>query len=288
MSRARRGILILLGSLALLGNLSFGLLLVSQRRAQLTLAPGASVSDLYPRWLGTRNLLLSGRNPYTDVAALENERGYYGRVRRPDEAGLDPDGYQGFSYPLYAALFLAPAALLPFTVFQVTALAVLTVGILWSVWTWTRLAGWPANPRWRGACAAAALASVPVIDLLSLQQLSGFLIPLLVLSVLCLQRNRLTTAGALLAAAMIKPQLAALPAVGVGLWILRDWRARWRCAVGFLLIMLPALITSFVLLPGWPGWFLHQARVYAARNALLAPALTPLPWLPGQVAVGIS
>src|SRR6195256_3507721 len=42
--------------------------------------PRGNLSDLYPRWLGARELLLRGRNPYSREINLETQQGYYGRV----------------------------------------------------------------------------------------------------------------------------------------------------------------------------------------------------------------
>ena len=66
--------------------------------AEVHQRPRGNLSDLYPRWLGARELLLHHRNPYGDDIALEIQKGYYGRVldpARPD----DPKDQQGFAYP---------------------------------------------------------------------------------------------------------------------------------------------------------------------------------------------
>src|ERR1700693_1844982 len=50
--------------------------------------PRGNLSDLSPRWLGARELLLHHRNPYGDDIAIEIQKGYYGRVldpARPDD-----------------------------------------------------------------------------------------------------------------------------------------------------------------------------------------------------------
>src|SRR6202050_5577516 len=69
--------------------------------------PRGNLSDLYPRWLGARELLLHHRSPYSDEIALEIQKGYYGRVldsSRPN----DPKDQQGFAYPVYVVFLLAP------------------------------------------------------------------------------------------------------------------------------------------------------------------------------------
>jgi hypothetical protein len=61
--------------------------------------PRGNLSDLYPRWLGARELLLHHRNPYGDDIAIEIQKGYYGRVLDPTRPG-DPKDQQGFAYPV--------------------------------------------------------------------------------------------------------------------------------------------------------------------------------------------
>lgn len=42
--------------------------------------PERNFSDLFPRWLGTRELLLHGRDPYSPEITGEIQQGYYGRT----------------------------------------------------------------------------------------------------------------------------------------------------------------------------------------------------------------
>ena len=75
--------------------------------------PRGNLSDLYPRWLGARELLRHGRNPYSAEITREIQQGYYGRPldpARPD----DPKDQQGFAYPAYVVFLLAPTVDLPF------------------------------------------------------------------------------------------------------------------------------------------------------------------------------
>src|SRR6201982_4343315 len=69
--------------------------------------PRGNLSDLYPRWLGARELLLHHRNPYGDDISIEIQKGYYGRAldsSRPN----DPKDQQRFAYPIYVVFLLAP------------------------------------------------------------------------------------------------------------------------------------------------------------------------------------
>src|SRR5580692_11318806 len=62
--------------------------------------PRGNLSDLYPRWLGARELLLHRRNPYSAEITREIQQGYYGRPLDPALPN-DPRDQQGFAYPAY-------------------------------------------------------------------------------------------------------------------------------------------------------------------------------------------
>src|SRR5579871_4371367 len=62
--------------------------------------PRGNLSDLYPRWWGTHELLLHHRDPYSLEVTREIQAGYYGRVLNPARSG-DPKDEQGFAYPAY-------------------------------------------------------------------------------------------------------------------------------------------------------------------------------------------
>ena len=97
--------------------------------------PRGNLSDLYPRWLGARELLLHGRDPYSAEVTSEIQAGYYGRpldASRPD----DPHDKAGFAYPVYVAFFLAPTVRIPFPVVQrcffwLLVVVTLAVSMLW-------------------------------------------------------------------------------------------------------------------------------------------------------------
>ncbi len=80
--------------------------------------PRGNLSDLYPRWLGARELLLHGRNPYSAGITREIQQGYYGRPLDPTLPN-DPKDQQGFAYPAYVVFLLAPTVNLPFDTVQV-------------------------------------------------------------------------------------------------------------------------------------------------------------------------
>ncbi len=85
--------------------------------AALRGVPRGNLSDLYPRWLGTRELLLHGRDPYSSELTREIQAGYYGRALDPTRPN-DPRDQQGFAYPVYVVFLLAPTITLPFVTVQ--------------------------------------------------------------------------------------------------------------------------------------------------------------------------
>ena len=103
--------------------------------------PRGNLSDLYPRWLGARELLLHHRNPYGDDITIEIQKGYYGRALDPARPN-DPKDQQGFAYPVYVVFLLAPFVGFPFhsvqLVFYWTLIALTAIG----VWLWLRALRW--------------------------------------------------------------------------------------------------------------------------------------------------
>jgi len=76
--------------------------------------------DLYPRWVGTRELLLNRRNPYGPEVSHEIQIGFYGHpieqsYDQPESEIVDE---QRFAYPLYVVFLLAPTVNLEFPVLQ--------------------------------------------------------------------------------------------------------------------------------------------------------------------------
>src|SRR6185437_14371620 len=79
----RDSILIFIASLALAGTTWFYVIhvLVPMQKTYVVAhqVPRGNLSDLYPRWFGSRELLLHGRDPYSQGITREIQIGYYGR-----------------------------------------------------------------------------------------------------------------------------------------------------------------------------------------------------------------
>src|SRR5258708_12895645 len=68
--------------------------------------PRGNLSDLYPRWLGARELLLHKRNPYNREITHEIQTGYSARPLPPSRPAL-PTNYPRFAHPLSHPFTLA-------------------------------------------------------------------------------------------------------------------------------------------------------------------------------------
>src|SRR5208283_2323024 len=76
--------------------------------------PRGNLSDLYLHWVGARELLLNGRDPYGPDVTREIQQGYYGRPLDPARPADPRD--QRFAYPVYVVFCLAPTIHLPFEI----------------------------------------------------------------------------------------------------------------------------------------------------------------------------
>lgn len=223
--------------------------------------PRGNLSDLYPRWLGARELLLHGRNPYSPEITLEIQRGYYGRpldASRP----YDPKDRQGFVYPVYVVFLLAPLIGLPFHAVQVFFHWFLISVTALSVPLWLRVLKWWPSCLAIATAIVLVLGSVPVAQGIKLQQLGLPVAAMLAGSAACLASGWLFSAGAILAVATIKPQLVLPMTLWLLVWALSNWRARRRLALGFAVTMAALLAGAEVVLPGWWRMFLEAVRQY--------------------------
>jgi hypothetical protein len=233
--------------------------------------PRGNLSDLYPRWLGARELLLHGRNPYSTEVMHEIQKGYYGRPLDPSRAD-DPKDHQGFAYPLYVVFLMAPTVDLPFGVVQ--------TGFRWLLWGLAAgtILWWLYVLRWKPPCGTIAIFMVlmagwlPMVQGIKLLQLSLLVAGLLAACGGCLAGGWLFLAGGLLALATIKPQLTWPLVLWLLLWAGSEWRTRRRFVFGFSLMMLLLLGGAQLLLPGWLRMFVEgigQYHQYTRNQSVL-------------------
>jgi len=249
-----------------------------ERDAQLHNRPRGNLSDLYPQWLAVRELLLNGRDPYSAEVTREIQTGFYGRPLDPALPD-DPKDEQRFAYPVYVAFLLAPTIHLPFDFVQTVFLWLLVALTAVSALLWLDFLKWRPSGAVTLLALLLTLGSFSVIQGAKLQQLSlleGFLIAL---SAALLAREYLFSSGAVMALAMIKPQLAIPVAGWLFIWTISDWRKRRGWVLGFGLTMVLLLAASEWLMPGWMTRFRDTAaayRVYAANSGVLDTLFSPI------------
>jgi len=235
--------------------------------------PRGNLSDLYPRWLGARELLQHRRNPYSPEITREIQQGYYGRPLDPARPG-DPKDEQGFAYPAYVVLLLAPVTGLPFDAVQTGFRWLLIVLAAVSVLLWLRVLRRQPSLGGRIILVVLMLGWLPMVQGIKLQQLSLLVAGLLAACGACLAGGWLFCAGALLALATIKPQLTWPLVLWLMVWTAADWRSRRRLLLGFGIVMFLLLAGVEFLLPGWLPMFVeaigHYHRYTQNQSVLVA------------------
>lgn len=234
--------------------------------------PRGNLSDLYPRWLGTRELARYGRNPYSEEVTREIQTGYYGRPLDPARPE-DPKDQQGFAYPVYVIFLLVPTVSLPFDEVQSGFRWLLVALAVVSVLLWIQALQWRIGLLAKVILVVLALGWLPMVQGIKLQQLSLLVAGLIAGSVGCLTVGWFFGAGVLLALATIKPQLTWPLVLWFFVWAGSDWGARRRSALGFVSIMILLLGGAELALPGWPLMFLRaieQYHQYTHNQSVLA------------------
>ncbi|MFY9744537.1 MAG: glycosyltransferase family 87 protein [Candidatus Sulfotelmatobacter sp.] len=224
----------------------------------------AQLGDLYPRWIGTRELLLHGRNPYGTEVTHEIQLGFYGHVveQRFDVPGIPVIDEQRFVYPVYVVFLLAPMARIDFPVLQRWAPLFLGVLTIVSMMLWLYVLRW--RPPWIAIVTIVlfVLSTPQIMQGLRLRQLGFAVAFLLALSAWCLVRNHLAIAGVFLALSTIKPQMAVLPLAWFLFWGSSGLRKRWPLLAAFGIALTLLVGLGEMLLPGWPRYFMEGLIAY--------------------------
>jgi hypothetical protein len=239
--------------------------------------PERNFSDLFPRWFGTRELLLNGRDPYSPEITSEIQRGYYGRPidhNRPS----DPIDEQRFAYPLFVVFLLAPTITMPFTVVKLLFTVILSVFAIWGILLWIEVIGFKAGRDKIITCILLTLATIPYAQGIQLQQLSVLVAFFLAGAAYALATEKFAVAGLLMAAATIKPQLSVYFIGCVLLWSMWEWRSRNRVAISFFTVLMALVLASEALLPRWHLEFitgiehyLHYTQATTSVHELFGP-----------------
>jgi hypothetical protein len=241
--------------------------------------PRGNLSDLYPHWIGARELLLRGRDPYSPEVTREIQQGYYGRPLDPARPG-DPKDQQGFAYPVYVAFYLAPTIHLSFGLVRKGFFWVLLGLTLATIPLWLRVLRWSV-PVWaQVSLMVFTVGSLTVVQGLKLQQMTLLVVALLAVAMALLASDRPIAAGMVLALTTIKPQLVWLLLLSLMIWTLADWRRRYHWAASFLLTMAILCVASEWYLPHWISRFVEaMGRYLKYTDAVSILDLTvPAPW----------
>lgn len=232
--------------------------------------PRGNLSDLYPRWLGSRELLLNRRDPYSSEITREIQIGYYGRPLDPAKPN-DPGDQEAFAYPVYVAFLLAPTVTLPFPEVQAILRWTLAGLTLLSVVLWLRVVKW--KPGWivEASLQALTLGTFWVVQGIRLQQLTLLVAPMIAACIYLLMKNRQVASGILLGLATVKPQIAVPLAAWLMLWACFEIRLRWKLIVAFAVTLLTLVVAGEVLLPGWISEFYAALFAYRGYTRHLSP-----------------
>jgi hypothetical protein len=237
------------------------LLLPFERAASFSAGePVGNRSDLYPRWLGARELLLYGRNPYSPEVTQRIQAGYYGRALG-EEKSAHPRDEQRFAYPLYAVFLLAPFVWMPFMVVRYIFTALLIILCIWSVLVWPSVMGLRWNTSIKVGVALLVLSTLQVMQGVSRLQLSLVVFALLSSAVWFTVRRHFWLAGILLAIGTIKPQLIVLPGIFLLMWSLASHNRR-NLLIGFVAALATLLVAAELIQRGWVTAFFYGVVAY--------------------------
>ena len=252
--------------------------------------PRGNLSDLYPSWLASRELLLHRRDPYSPEIKREIQEGYYGRALDPARKA-DPKNQQAFAYPVYVAFLLAPTAKLPFSEVQVLIRWFLALVTAVSVLLWIRIVRLRTSSTAELIILILTFATFPVVQGIKLQQLSLLVAALVAGSIFCLLKDWQLLAGVFLALATIKPHLVAPLILWLLLWTASRFSARWKFAASLLVSIAVLTGAGQLLLPAWPDEFFGALRSYIGYNgthSLLDELLTRAVAVPIEVGLVIA
>jgi MFS family permease len=227
----------------------------------------AQMWDLYPRWVGTRNLFLYGRSPYSIETSHEIQMAFYGHFITPQDFTRPPlrgryEDEQRFAYPIYVVFLMAPTIYLDFS--RIEAWAPVALGVIAAATALfaVLLLDWDLPPLMLVSLLLLVVGSPQIEQAMRHQQLSIVVGLALTGAGWCVHKNHLATAGLMLAVATIKPQMAVLPIAWFLTWASGEWRRRWRLVGGFAGTMAIFVGMGEVLAPGWVGDFIAGIEAY--------------------------
>jgi hypothetical protein len=223
--------------------------------------------DIYHRWLGSRELLLDGRDPYGDEVTEKIQVGLNGHKYDPRRDEVE----QRFYYPVYVVFLMAPTVRVPFPVvkkFFAIFLLVLTAA---SVPLWLDFLQWRITPLQQFLAIVLTLASMPALQGIYLQNLGLLVSALIAGTCFAVRRGWLILAGMLVAFSTIKPHLV-LPLVAcLFIWGTGAWTQRRKLVWSFLLSMAVLVAAGELILPGWVTECVRGIIAYPEKSYGVTP-----------------
>ncbi len=224
---------------------------------------GNTHPDFYIEWLASR-IALEGGNPYSDETTASIQMGSKGH---PVAAGEDQ---LAFVYPFYRVFVNLPVAFLPYDWATAIWQTAMQASLLASVVLFVRALGWQASPGELALVLLVAVLAYPTFGGMVLGQMAVGVLALLLVAFWALRRGHDGLAGACLALATVKPQLAILAVPALLGWSLVCRRGRVLLAFAVTLGLL--ISASFVLFPPWLAEFVRTAGRYPSyKNVQTGP-----------------
>ena len=242
--------------------------------------PGGN--DFFVRWLGGREYLLHGVNPFDRSVAEMAQKTMFGRLTTP----ADKDQAY-FAYPLYTLYLFWPLSLIPYAWAQAIWMTLLQFLLLGSTVLAIRLAQWQP-PRWLlWLTVLWGILFYNGARAIILGQFSIVVNLFLLLALWAIERRRDVWAGLCLALTTIKPQIVFLALAFLLLWALVE--RRWRLLGSFAISLLILVGSSMLLVPSWPLDFVRNAVAYTDYVAFGTPLENLLHYLmPAEIAAPLT
>jgi Glycosyltransferase family 87 len=244
--------------------------------------PIGNNSDLYPRWLGSRELLLHGRDPYGDDVTREIQTGFYGRPLDAHNPG-DPTWRESFVYPVYAVFLLAPTVNMRFASVRHVASWLALACIAFAIPLWMRAIGFRKDLLTTLSLMTLAVSTYPAVMEFHMQNMAALVIFFLAAATAAMARGWMLLAGFLLALATIKPDISGLFILWISIWALGQWNERKRLVWSFAGTMAALVGTSLALMPHWIPEFIHAVVEYPSYGGepnllqILLPRVLAIP-----------
>jgi hypothetical protein len=183
-------------------------------------------------------------------------------------------------YPIYAAIFFGPFALLrDFTLARSRWMTLLEGMLFFTTILSLKLAAWNPRPALFALLAAFALCWYHGVRTIINGNAVAAVSLLFVAAAWALQHKRDDLAGIFLALTTIKPQLALIPGLFVLVWTLSN--RRWRCAAYFFGSLAVLTLVGMAFAPTWILQNLAEIRLYATYQTPTTVGMALDTWLPG-------